>query len=35
MCGFGLKPMDQFLNPNWGAARREMKSAAYDFKRSD
>lgn len=43
MCGFGLKPEDQFLNPNCGAARREMESAALDsctavkvrFKRSD
>lgn len=43
MCGFGLKPKDQFLNPNRGAARREVKSAAFDsraaaklrFKRSD
>lgn len=43
MCGFGLKPKDQFLNPSCGAARRETKSAAFDsctavkvrFKRSD
>lgn len=30
MCGFGLRPKDQFPNHNCGAAGGEIKSAAFD-----